>query len=301
MWKVPESRRCEPISWKTPSLFLFLTFTCGVSTTLVANIGQSSLPLHHCPRHISIFGIIYKGLHLPKGEPQGRCERQAGRMSVANLPVRHECFPQKNQQSQPSFWYFILRWWWERTKSNSLGHQPEHFFNDQSHDHEERKYICLFVHTYNISNVYNNLYDTKLYKTQKKYTCTSCLSELLRFIIIQQNWNHWIITWYYMGFSISGFNPFKRNLSIPTMETPCVQPRVVGCGPHPLTWHKPHLNGLSNTFVWTHLRHGSMARTGKLNQPMGKLDPWNMIHHSHYGIRWSKDVHPEFASDFVSE
>lgn len=28
------------------------------------------------------------------------------------------------------------------------------------------------------------------------------------------------------------------------------QPRVVGGGPHPLTWHKPHLNGLSSTLVF---------------------------------------------------
>lgn len=69
-----------------------------------------------------------------------------------------------------------------------------------------------------------------------------------------------------MGFSISGFNPFKRNLWTPTMETPCVQPRVVGCGPHPLTWHKPHLNGLSSTFVWTNLRHGEDREIESTNE-----------------------------------
>lgn len=81
-----------------------------------------------------------------------------------------------------------------------------------------------------------------------------------------------------MGFSISGFNPFKRNLWTPTMETPCVQSRVVGSGPHPLTWHKPHLNGLSSTFVWTNLRHGEdreIESTNELPWPL-ELDASRM-------------------------
>ena len=178
MWKVPESRRCEPISWKTSSLFLFLTFTCGVSTTLVANIGQSSLPLYHCPRHISIFGIIYKGLYLAKGwTTRSLWKTATGRMSVPNRPVRHECLPQKNQQSQPSFWYFTLRWWWERKKSNSLGHtgcQPAHFSEIKVMT-MKRENTSAFLYTHTTSQMYITICMTPNYTKHNKNIYTHIL------------------------------------------------------------------------------------------------------------------------------
>ena len=63
-----------------------------------------------------------------------------------------------------------------------------------------------------------------------------------------KNHDHYIVTWV-----------FQCQDSIPplTMETPLGATRELSTlWPHPSTWHKPHLNGLSSTFAQrTNLQH----------------------------------------------